>query len=557
MHTERKEQFCNLKYDFDWHVINAANRSSQSLLVFTFYDSCPGFRWLDWRERGCPAVVVEDLGKSPPCCPISRSELLVMEGHHLSVAPRSRSVIVEEKTFDFMVMAQGFERVLITEKEPKGIFKGSMSIDSGRWNGEKKLWGALPSSLDSGKRKEEELQLHMFSSRGKSEVLVVSRDDTENSSGSGGGVQVNAHGGLVHNSWWITTVICSTDCTDPDWGWVEQRVNGVFNSANLQVIEGLEAGSIDIAKEAKQVHLKFYGIPFHLRVYRIMEDLAAYCGKVLKIDESLLRPSTKFCAATIVTKDLESIPRKIQLEERGYFFSVWVEVDLRSLAGDRSERMVAPPSSLRVEPVVVCRPTLAADMGQASNSGPANPPGFPGHPMAAQPTMYLASSPAQQWIQPVSAESQPRSVSKVANTPMGSMNAKPDVNSNRFAILNVESVDSLENTGDMHHLEGPNTVGSEDPLQPVSQPTIVRIGPQTSEPVNLGGSMEVEDISKSGDDIQSRGEFKQFEETPNLNEIATQLLKCQTPGEISNWIDWLVIPLAKSVEITSPMNHDD
>ncbi|KAF5198899.1 hypothetical protein FRX31_011514 [Thalictrum thalictroides] len=48
-------------------------------------------------------------------------------------------------------------------------------------------------------------------------------------------VQVNARGGLVNKSWWITAVICSTNCADPDWGWVEQRVKGVFNSANLQV----------------------------------------------------------------------------------------------------------------------------------------------------------------------------------------------------------------------------------------------------------------------------------------------------------------------------------
>ncbi|KAF5180012.1 hypothetical protein FRX31_030403 [Thalictrum thalictroides] len=147
-----------------------------------------------------------------------------------------------------------------------------------------------------------------------------------------------------------------------------------------------EAGYILLEQGEKKVRVSFYGIPFHLRVPQVVESLANYCGRLLEVEAGSITSPSQHSCATIGVKDLESIPRKINLEERGYSFPVWVVVDFRRLIGvdggaesltgqkDKPRHpLLSPGPHIRVEPTtgpphdlrIPCNPSQ-----QASTSEP-------------------------------------------------------------------------------------------------------------------------------------------------------------------------------------------
>ncbi|KAF5186908.1 hypothetical protein FRX31_023505 [Thalictrum thalictroides] len=197
-------------------------------------------------------------------------------------------------------------------------------------------------------------------------------------------VQVNSRGGMLHASWWFSSVICSTDCISPDWNWVQGRINSIFHQPTVKILDkggalifltsetdvnkiinmpplfswngsynfhkwSPDAGSINLSSDENEVRVLFYGIPLHLRATQVVESLAKYCGRVVQIVDGSVTSHTQQSSAIIVVKDLESIPRKINLEERGYIFSVWVMVDFPRLIGD--DRVVNPNSVSNVQPM--------------------------------------------------------------------------------------------------------------------------------------------------------------------------------------------------------------
>ncbi|KAF5177994.1 hypothetical protein FRX31_032420 [Thalictrum thalictroides] len=166
------------------------------------------------------------------------------------------------------------------------------------------------------------------------------------------------------NSWWNPVVICKTNCSEPDWEWVEGKVLEVFPQAIVKFVKkneaviamhseeealklvgmpplvnwegsfhfhqwNQEAGSLtedDIRSLFKEVKINFHGIPYHLREKSTVEDLAQQCGRRWVIDENSIRYDKDQCSITLMSPEFDKIPRIIILSMQGKKTPVVVEV---------------------------------------------------------------------------------------------------------------------------------------------------------------------------------------------------------------------------------------
>ncbi|KAF5180013.1 hypothetical protein FRX31_030404 [Thalictrum thalictroides] len=312
-------------------------------------------------------------------------------GDRNRVLIRSRTLVLEDKSYVLEVFGSGSERFVLTEKGVNGVFRGSTTLDCGRWLGKllcqisaeehepgigRKGWSlagtvirALVDDKAPSQIRPRDREVHEY------DPLVNPKGSYAGVCARGAGVKENPHRvpvnslcGLLHASWWRTTVLCSYEGSNPDWIWVESKVKSVFHQATMKILDqggaiiflttveevnrilsmpvltswngsfsfhkwNAEAGSILLEQGEKMVRVSFYGIPFHLRVPQVVESLANYCGRLLEVEAGSITSPSQHSCATIGVKDLESIPRKINLEERGYSFPVWVVVDFRRLIG--------------------------------------------------------------------------------------------------------------------------------------------------------------------------------------------------------------------------------
>ncbi|KAF5177354.1 hypothetical protein FRX31_033061, partial [Thalictrum thalictroides] len=190
-------------------------------------------------------------------------------------------------------------------------------------------------------------------------------------------------------------------------------------------------------------------------VEEVVTSLAKYCGKVLEIDDGSITSSSQQCSAMVKIKDLESIPRLITLEERGYFYSVGVVVDFQRLIGIVKKKVAAVPvvnSSFVHQmhaPVLPLGPPISNGAMNYEPISSSRPPGFTGP--QAQPicTNSVAFGPERLCSQESNTHFQfghapPRSISWVSESPLGH-DQSPFVNANHFDALN--KLDSSQGIG--------------------------------------------------------------------------------------------------------------
>ncbi|KAF5203529.1 hypothetical protein FRX31_006885, partial [Thalictrum thalictroides] len=222
------------------------------------------------------------------------------------------------------------------------------------------------------------------------------------------------------------------------------------------------AGSVELAVEEKMVRLFFYGVPLHLRNQQVVHSMAAYCGWVLDLDDGSISSPSQQCSARVKVRNLDKIPRCIQVEERGYFFTVWVEIDFQNLFGNTKKDVVAlaarAPQAYQIRPPVL-KVGLSNEMGTLPQVGLhsnslahslSGPPGFIGPnavmervqaPAFIPPVQRSQDSNSQGLIEPLSTGS----VSRVVGSPMGQECLSPFNHVNHFEGLRlVEPSQELE-----------------------------------------------------------------------------------------------------------------
>ncbi|KAF9616548.1 hypothetical protein IFM89_030009 [Coptis chinensis] len=182
-------------------------------------------------------------------------------------------------------------------------------------------------------------------------------------------IQVRSRGTVLNASWWSSTVICTASTSVPDWRWVKQNICVVFGQTDLRPMDGggalvffntehnanklvsmpplkfwegeilfkrwnPEVGALSSALfGSKEVCLNFTGVPVHLKTPAIVELLVKECGTLVHIDELSLDCRKSKIGAKASVMDWGKIPRIINIEERGYVFPVWVEVELHGGGG--------------------------------------------------------------------------------------------------------------------------------------------------------------------------------------------------------------------------------
>ncbi|KAF5185202.1 hypothetical protein FRX31_025213 [Thalictrum thalictroides] len=293
-------------------------------------------------------------------------------------------------------------------------------------------------------------------------------------------VSMHTHGGVNHASWWLTTVICTTDCANPNWEWLEGRIRELFEGAKVKpqseggalvflksedcvsrilslpplvTWEGYfsfqkwnpECGTVSNLLTEKEVWLSFLGVPLHLRTKEVVASMAKQCGDVRNIEvESPLMSMNSGCRAKIHTKSLGSIPRIISLEERGYVSDIWVEVDVAGImttlkkTPTRNGWGIQRADTVKHVAMVNCHVSRQA-------SDPSRPPGFSG--VAGQPTQGSETC-SQDWQVTESRNDNSISVARVAETPMGISTSTQSPSTipifNRFAIMRTLGSDEMQ-----------------------------------------------------------------------------------------------------------------
>ncbi|KAF5205433.1 hypothetical protein FRX31_004980 [Thalictrum thalictroides] len=240
--------------------------------------------------------------------------------------------------------------------------------------------------------------------------------------------QISTQAPSFSHSWWKAVVVCTPSMINPEWRWVREKCDKVFESCCLQVTGGGNAllflnNEEEVSKLLNMPHLSswngFYrfskwtpemgslsvkpgercdvtialgGIPYHLRVKSVIEMLAKKCGRNVENVEGESDFLSHHCFVKLRNCDVSEIPHSITLVEKGQNFLIWVEVveeKLESLAKRLPTRAKAAGESGKGErPVVTLWEEDARDPwkeGGERTQASTCPPGFEIH----KPTVFV------------------------------------------------------------------------------------------------------------------------------------------------------------------------
>ncbi|KAF5203976.1 hypothetical protein FRX31_006438 [Thalictrum thalictroides] len=343
--------------------------------------------------------------------------------------------------------------------------------------------------------------------------------------------------------WWLTTVICKTNCLNPNWECLEGRVRELFEGANVkpqreggalviihseacvQRILSLpplvtweryfsfqrwnpETGALNNLLSKKEIWISFLGVPLHLRTKEVVSSLANQCGVVREVEvESPLLSISSGCRAKVHTKDLGSIPRIISLEKRGYDYSaIWVEVDVARV----------------MKEIKAISPVKAWRSSFFDRANPANMVNGPFRPVGNTSRQVVENSNAKSF-----------SETRVAETPMdnSSSNQGPSPNSNRFDIMRALGSEECQG-GAINEIS--TSSGS--------------VGPTANE-------SHISTMSHNGQ-ASRRNKPHTQSEIPDKADTFESLLNCKTTGDLYNWITWNVAPIAGKFGMTTSLGAE-
>ncbi|KAF5201392.1 hypothetical protein FRX31_009022 [Thalictrum thalictroides] len=412
----------------------------------------------------------------------------------------------------------------------------------------------------------------------------------------GKGVSVNSRAGVLHASWWLSTVICSTNCSNPDWQWVEKSIRGVFVQANLRIVEEggavvflnspadvskiinmpplitwnghfsfhkwtPEAGSFNVSNEEKEVELSFLGIPFHLRTPSVVSQLAEQCGRIISVDDGAITSDSQICKARVRSREMTSIPRTILLEERGYVFTVWIELNIRRLIGI-SEKKQPPPSvagvvgsTLEVPRMVMRQqPAPNAALGGTS-SEQSVAPGFADNRIVVRVDQVEDPSMENQWHRAALTQAQASPPSRpISNDEEGESYR----NQKRKNVKGVNQIQQFK------HLWRPRRFLRGRSRSKSRPRTILKRGTNPFIQAELQSPCQIisGDVDTSMSDLNGEGNREEDESTDlshdliqNKTMIAESLYNCRSKEDIANLIDWMIIPLGKKVGMTTSLSE--
>ncbi|KAF5178907.1 hypothetical protein FRX31_031506 [Thalictrum thalictroides] len=197
-------------------------------------------------------------------------------------------------------------------------------------------------------------------------------------------VEVQTRGPTLCNSWWSAAALCHSSSSSPDWGWVKQKIEGVFDQVDMKQTEegdmlvflrseedrnrlismpplsnwegsfsfrawNPSMGSLHFNEESiLNVEVAFGGIPYHLRVKSVIESLAMKCGGNYVVENPVAQYKEGHCFALLKGCAVGSIPRILKLVEKRVVYTIWVEVlgdQMKCLAKKATPQSVEEVSS--------------------------------------------------------------------------------------------------------------------------------------------------------------------------------------------------------------------
>ncbi|KAF5204734.1 hypothetical protein FRX31_005679 [Thalictrum thalictroides] len=169
----------------------------------------------------------------------------------------------------------------------------------------------------------------------------------------------------IHNiSWWKSAVICTPSWKLKSWWPILGEIQHIFGEMSLTALETGEAiafmqtpedamklsnfkplkwGGMEINFrrwtpefntistpfcKSKFVWVKLLGIPLHLKKREYVERLVKGYGTAIEIDLESLKISSAVAKVKVMDPRCEAIPRFVNLEERGYEYSIFIDIEI-------------------------------------------------------------------------------------------------------------------------------------------------------------------------------------------------------------------------------------